>query len=202
MTPEDDVRELRKALEDGPTPGPWFVQFGDDGRHMCCTAISAANTRVRNDGQWSAADCDALVALTLHQCYPFVSADCERDEANSAYIAAASPDRIRRILDRLENERAAGFVEASRMHGAEIESLRSRLEAAEKVNERQEDALNRLQEWAKAYPLECFPEPDFKKAHQLLLAGGMTLDAISASNMRHVITQVAAIVDEAQKGTP
>jgi hypothetical protein len=175
VTPEDDVRELRNALEAAPTPGPWFVQVGDDGRHMCCTAISAANTRVRNDGQWSAADCDALVALTLHQCYPFVSADCERDEANSAYIAAASPDRIRRILDRLD--------------------------AAEKANERQEDALTRLQEWARAYQLECFPEPDFKKAHQLLLAGGMTLDAISASNMRHVITQVAAIVDEAQKGT-
>jgi hypothetical protein len=45
-----------------------------------------------------------------------------------------------------------------------------------------------LASWAKAYPLDIFPEPDMKKAHAALQAEGMTLDAVSASNMRHVVT--------------
>ena len=58
------------------------------------------------------------------------------------------------------------------------------------------DVLERIQQWANAYPLEAFPEPDFNKAHELLKAGGMTLDAITASNMRHVITSVKKLVDD------
>lgn len=53
--------------------------------------------------------------------------------------------------------------------------------------ERYREALERIVQWADAYPLKVFAEPDFKRAHELLQAGGMTLDAISASNMRHVI---------------
>ena len=34
-----------------------------------------------------------------------------------------------------------------------------------------------------------------KKAHEVLTAAGMTLHAISASNMRHVIEQTRKIVD-------
>jgi hypothetical protein len=58
------------------------------------------------------------------------------------------------------------------------------------------DALEKLQGWADAYPLTVFPEPDFAKAHELLQAGGMTMNAISASNMRHVINGVRDIVAE------
>lgn len=57
------------------------------------------------------------------------------------------------------------------------------------------DALEKLQQWANAYPLNVFPEPDMNKAHEVLTAAGMTLDAISASNMRHVIEQTRKIVD-------
>ncbi len=60
-----------------------------------------------------------------------------------------------------------------------------------------EDALHRIEAWSRAYPLSVFPEPDFKKAHDLLQAGGMTLDAISASNMRHVVEGVGKIAREA-----
>ena len=49
------------------------------------------------------------------------------------------------------------------------------------------DQLHSIKGWAEAYPLEVFPEPDFAKAAALLEAGGMTIDAISASNMRHVL---------------
>jgi hypothetical protein len=42
-----------------------------------------------------------------------------------------------------------------------------------------------------------FPEPDLKKAAEVLKANGMTLDAISASCMRHVVEGVGKIAREA-----
>jgi hypothetical protein len=54
-----------------------------------------------------------------------------------------------------------------------------------------EGFLADLDGWESAYPLTAFPEPDLKRAAELLKAGGMTLDAISASNMRHVVSQIA-----------
>jgi hypothetical protein len=59
------------------------------------------------------------------------------------------------------------------------------------------EALLDIVKWSDAYPLEIFPEPDFKKAHALLQAGGMTLDAISASAMRHVVKGVGKIAKDA-----
>jgi hypothetical protein len=53
------------------------------------------------------------------------------------------------------------------------------------------DFLHELDGWERAYPLSAFPEPDMRKAAELLKADGMTLDAISASNMRHVVSQIA-----------
>ena len=63
--------------------------------------------------------------------------------------------------------------------------------------DRLEDALHRIESWSRAYPLEVFPEPDFKKVAELLKAGGVTLDAVSASNMRHVVEGVGKIAREA-----
>lgn len=57
--------------------------------------------------------------------------------------------------------------------------------------------LEQIIQWSEAYPLDVFPEPDFEKARKLLKDGGMTLDGISASNMRHVITEVAKIAKAA-----
>ena len=67
--------------------------------------------------------------------------------------------------------------------------------------ERYEEALQQIVQWSKAYPLDIFPEPDFKKASELLKAGGMTLDAISASCMRHVVEGVGKIAREALEGS-
>ena len=79
----------------------------------------------------------------------------------------------------------------------EIERLTVALSKANASSERFErgwylrgEALEKIEAWADAYPLQVFPEPDFARAHELLAAGGMTLDAISASNMRHVVTGV------------
>jgi hypothetical protein len=58
-------------------------------------------------------------------------------------------------------------------------------------------ALQRIEQWSDAYPLDMFPEPDLKKAAEVLKANGMTLDAISASCMRHVVEGVGKIAREA-----
>ena len=63
--------------------------------------------------------------------------------------------------------------------------------------ERYEKALRRIEQWSLAYPLDIFPEPDFKRARELLEAGGMTLDAVSASAMRRVVNGVGKIAKEA-----
>jgi len=63
--------------------------------------------------------------------------------------------------------------------------------------ERMEDALRKIKSWAEAYPVSVFPEPDFARVYQVLTAAGLlTLDAVSASNMRHVITGVQRLVSE------
>lgn len=63
-----------------------------------------------------------------------------------------------------------------------------------------ENALRRIAEWAEAYPLSIFPEPDLKKAARVLKDGGMTLDAISAHAMRHVVEGVGKIARDALAG--
>jgi hypothetical protein len=61
-------------------------------------------------------------------------------------------------------------------------------------NEVMDTALQRIDAWCKAYPLDVFPEPDFKQVRVLLEAGGITLDSVSASNMRHVLKGMDAIL--------
>ena len=62
-----------------------------------------------------------------------------------------------------------------------------------------EEALWRISQWADAYPNKAFPEPDLKKAGEILKAAGLTLDSVSASAMRHVVVQVSKIAKEALK---
>jgi hypothetical protein len=52
-------------------------------------------------------------------------------------------------------------------------------------------------QWSEAYPLSVFPEPDLKRAAELLKAGGMTLDSISADMARHVVKGVGEIARKA-----
>lgn len=62
---------------------------------------------------------------------------------------------------------------------------------SDEMRELVEDFLHELDGWEQAYPLSAFPEPDLKRAAEVLKADGMTLDAISASNMRHVVSKIA-----------
>ncbi len=49
--------------------------------------------------------------------------------------------------------------------------------------------------WIEAYPLKVFPEPDFAKVAKVLKDNNMTLDAVSASNMRHVLDGIKRIIE-------
>ncbi len=69
-------------------------------------------------------------------------------------------------------------------------------DAADRI-EALEAALRRIREWSYAYPLEVFPEPDFAAAAKVLKDAGLSLDSISASNMRHVASGVRDIADKA-----
>ena len=68
-------------------------------------------------------------------------------------------------------------------------------EAAEKIKEL-EKCLKRIKNWCDAYPIEIFPEPDFKKAAKVLKDNGMTIDSISASAMRHITEGIKEIINE------
>ena len=61
--------------------------------------------------------------------------------------------------------------------------------------EKLQDKIHQIKTWIDAYPLKVFPEPNFKKAHEVLKQHGMTLDSISASNMRHVLNGIKDIID-------
>ena len=62
--------------------------------------------------------------------------------------------------------------------------------------DRAHEALDKILQWAQAYPLDVFPEPDFKRVHEVLKAAGLSLDQVSASNMRHVVNGVARLARE------
>ena len=59
-----------------------------------------------------------------------------------------------------------------------------------------QDKIHRVEVWIDAYPLSVFPEPDFEKAARVLKLNGMTLDSISASNMRHVLSGIKDIISK------
>lgn len=63
-------------------------------------------------------------------------------------------------------------------------------------NERMRDALQKIENWANAYPIGIFPEPDLKRVHAVLLAADLGLDGVSASNMRHVLNGIKKIVED------
>ena len=65
--------------------------------------------------------------------------------------------------------------------------------AADEI-ERLNDILQTIEMWSKLYPLDIFPEPNFKLAAEVLEKNGMTLDAISAINMRHVLSGIARFI--------
>jgi hypothetical protein len=99
-------------------------------------------------------------------------------------------ERLRRI-NGWTDELDASPIEAA----DEIDRLRDRTDELT-------EALHKIVSWSEAYPLDIFPEPDFKKAHEVLKANGMTIDAISASAARHVVEGVGQIARKALDSKP
>lgn len=64
----------------------------------------------------------------------------------------------------------------------------------EEENKRLREGLHEIEVWANAYPANIFIEPDWKLAQAGLASVGITLDAVSGSNMRHVVDGVGKIV--------
>ena len=72
---------------------------------------------------------------------------------------------------------------------------------AERLDDYRE-ALARIQQWCRAYPVDVFRELDreeWRAVDAYLTQGGFSLSRIRASNMRHVVQGVEGIVDEALK---
>ncbi len=82
-----------------------------------------------------------------------------------------------------------------------IAELNNRVDTYENRIDELEEALYRIYQWSRAYPLTVFPEPDLKKVRELLEAGGITLDSVSAHAMRHVVEGVGEIARKALGAT-
>ena len=60
-----------------------------------------------------------------------------------------------------------------------------------------DETRERIQQWADAYPESVFPplsSDDWDAARKALLAVGLSLDRVSAANMKHVATGINAML--------
>jgi hypothetical protein len=78
---------------------------------------------------------------------------------------------------------------------AGLDRLEEKMDKLEEQKDKAEDKLREIRNWCDAYPLQVFPEPDLALAKRLLKTGGITLDAVSASSMRHVLVGIKKIID-------
>lgn len=105
---DDDIRALRTALADGPTPGPWeSFPVGHGSQRVA---------RVNN-----------------REVVPPDACELAHEIVDARYIAAASPDRIARLLAEVErlrgalakaNAQAEHFEREWYLRGDEVERLR------------------------------------------------------------------------------
>jgi len=118
------------------------------------------------------------------------------DERIEQFIANAGTDELAEQVRRLARQVAEREAEIAELNHV-VDGMTVISERAEAERDDYREALLRIVQWADAYPLDIFPEPDFKRAHEVMTAAGMTLDNISASNIRHVVTGVGKIAREA-----
>jgi hypothetical protein len=84
---------------------------------------------------------------------------------------------------------------------ANIEQQLATAEARVKdIQQTLRECLEPIEKWTQAYPLDVFPEPDMKEVRRML--GDTLLTQLSASNMRHVITRVWEMLEQARALLP
>jgi arginyl-tRNA synthetase len=108
----------------------------------------------------------------------------EFPEKELARKALSERDELLREIDEL--------VKADRKHMERISELTVELKA-------KDEALKEIITWANDYSLETFLKPDLQKAAEVLKAAGMTLDSVSADNMRQILDDIKNIVEHALK---
>jgi hypothetical protein len=117
-------------------------------------------------------------------------------KANTVTLAKERIEALERSLATCEKYRDA-YAECDRIGTQAVRDLEAKLAKAV-------EAHQRIVQWADAYPLAVFPEPDLKAVQQALSAAGLSLDAVSASNMRHVVKGAGdisrATLDEIEGG--
>lgn len=170
-----------------PTTSPRDAEMAE--RERCAKLLEALMAEVPwRDKQWARCAL-AVAARAIRRGRRLTDQEKLNNLANSMEEADAETGskelapfvaELRRVASRLSEEETA--MPLSRL---------------EKENDLFREALWQIAQWAKAYPLKVFPEPDFAKARDLLAAGGITLDAVSASNMRHVVESVGRIAQTA-----
>jgi hypothetical protein len=77
-----------------------------------------------------------------------------------------------------------------------LTAAEARVAALEAENETLTAALERIVQWADAYPLDVFHEPtreEWQQVDAVLKQAGLSLGAVSGSNMRHVVQGVGGI---------
>lgn len=130
----DRYENIRKALEMGPTPGPWF-HGAANGSHMYC---------VYDKRCWTDED------GTRHGETPNMVVHVSPDDgkyANAALIAACDPDTISALL--AERDALEAEVEALR---AEVERLRTDLMEYDEIREKLGHLLTRTAAALKGEP--------------------------------------------------
>lgn len=58
-----------------------------------------------------------------------------------------------------------------------------------------------IDNWLEAYPTDMFPEPDLRQVAKVLKENGLSLDSVSASNMRHVLNRIKVELDDLESKT-
>ena len=101
---------------------------------------------------------------------------------------ARKDKRIRELEAQLDTQKDEyeGLIDVAESN---YKKLEAQLEAVR-------DPAERIKQWCEAYPLDIFPEPDLKLAHKTLKSVGLTLDAVSASAMRHVLKGITGYIDQ------
>lgn len=76
----------------------------------------------------------------------------------------------------------------------ELKKFAALVAAAER--EKYDALFGEIKEWSEAYPETIFPTPDWEKVRDALEMNGLTLDAVSAANMRHVLNLIQEMADQ------
>lgn len=108
--------------------------------------------------------------------------------------------QIEYLTKQLERQKSANRLMLTDATAKKVAELQAEREALIAENERMRETLEYLRDWAEAYPVEAFPEPDFEGVKAALLLHGFSLGEVSASSYRYLLSRIKDVVEKALKG--